>query len=61
MNKMLDTKSFTLGRKGFAKISAIEGIHLSREMEKQFASFDQKGMSASERRQAIARDYGRKG
>ena len=60
MNKTLDTKSFTLGRKGFAKISAVEGIHLSSEMERLFLDFDHKGLSAFERRQAIAREYGRK-
>jgi len=52
-------KGFTLGRKGFAKISAVEGIRLSPEMEAQFREFDQKGLSPSERRKAIARAFGK--
>jgi hypothetical protein len=48
---------FTLGRKGFAKISAVEGIRLSADMEKTFRDFDRRGVSASERRKAIARTF----
>lgn len=50
-------KDFTLGRQGFAKISAVEGIRLSPEMEARFREFDQKGLSPSERRAAIARTF----
>ena len=52
---------FTLGRNGFARISAVEGIRLSVQMEQKFADFDRKGLSAPERREAIARDYGKSG
>jgi len=52
-------KGFTLGRKGFAKISAIEGIHLSPEMETKFHEFDRDDLSASQRREAIARAFGK--
>ena len=38
--KLPTTKGFTLGRKGFAKIGAIEGSLLSTEMEVQFPEFD---------------------
>ena len=48
---------FTLGRSGFGKISAVEGIRLSREMEQRFRDFDRQGLSAAERRKAIARTY----
>ena len=51
------SKGFTLGRQGFAKISAVEGIRLSPEMEARFREFDQKGLSPSERREAIARAF----
>lgn len=51
---------FTLGRAGFAKISAVEGIRLSPDMERRFSEFDRHGLSASERRTAIARELGRK-
>lgn len=48
---------FTLGRKGFAKISAVEGIRLSADMEKRFEDFDRQGVSASDRRKSIARAF----
>lgn len=63
MTKALDKNrqptGFTLGRKGFAQISAVEGIRLSAEMERKFAGFDRDGLSAPQRRQAIARDFGK--
>ncbi len=51
-------KSFTLGRQGFARISAIEGIELTAAMEAEFEEFDRKELSAEERRSAIALKYG---
>jgi len=60
MKKTVDIKRYTLGRKSFAKISAVEGIRLSPEMEARFSDFDRKDLSAAERRQEIQRDYGRK-
>jgi hypothetical protein len=48
---------FTLGRKGFAKISAVEGIRLSADMEKRFGDFDRQGLSAGDRRETIARAF----
>jgi hypothetical protein len=52
-------KGYTLGRTGFAKISAVEGIKLSPEMEARFRDFDKRGLSAHERRVAIARAFGK--
>jgi hypothetical protein len=54
-------KDFVLGRQHFAKISAIEGIHLTAEMEADFAEFDRLGLSPEERRKAILRKYGKAG
>jgi len=48
---------FTLGRKGFAKISAVEGIRLSADMEKRFGGFDRQGLPAADRRETIARAF----
>lgn len=48
---------FTLGRSAFAKISAVEGIRLSADMETQFRDFDRRGLSASDRREIIARTF----
>lgn len=50
----------TVGRRGFAKISAVEGITLSREVEETFREFDRQGLSLDERRKALLRKYGRK-
>jgi hypothetical protein len=50
---------FTLGRRQFAKISAVEGIALTAEMKADFDLFDQQGLSAEERRSALARKYGK--
>ena len=50
---------FTIGRRGFAKISAVEGLHLSDEMKKDLEAFDRKGFSGEERRRVIINKYGR--
>jgi hypothetical protein len=44
---------FVLGRERFSKISAVEGIELSRAMKKRISDSDQKGLSAEARREAI--------
>ena len=53
-------QSFTIGREGFAKISAVEGVRLSDDMKQMFREFDSKGLSAEELRHEIVRRYGRK-
>ncbi len=53
------SKGFKIGRRAFEKISAVEGIHLSAEMLKDFGDFDRKGLSAEARRKVIARKYGK--
>ena len=45
--------AFTLGRERFSKISAVEGIHLSRQTAKAFDEFDSKKLSPQERREAL--------
>jgi hypothetical protein len=52
------SRTYTLGRKRFAKISAVEGVHLNDEASKDFEEFDRKGLSAGERRERIRRKYG---
>lgn len=47
-------------RRGFAKISAVEGIALSRDAEEAFRAFDRQGLSAEDRRKALLRKAGRK-
>lgn len=52
-------KGYTIGRHDFAKISALEGIHLSDAMDADFREFERKDLSAEERRKAISRKYGK--
>lgn len=61
MNRLSRPKSkgLIIGRKGFEKISAVEGIRMSGEMKSTFAAFDRKGTSAEGRRAAIVRKYGK--
>jgi hypothetical protein len=46
-------------REAFAKISEIEGIHLSDEAREMFAEFDRQGLSPEERRRAIVARFKR--
>jgi hypothetical protein len=46
-----------IGARRFAKISAVEGIVLTREMQTRAAEFNRKGLSADERRRSIMRVY----
>jgi hypothetical protein len=48
-----------IGRQRFAKISAVEGIVLSKDMAARTAEFDESGRSAAERRTLIIRTYRR--
>lgn len=52
-------KTHTIGRSGFAKISAVEGIHLSPEMLADFREFERNGLSHAARRKAIIGKYGK--
>jgi len=49
--------SFIVGRAGFAKISAVEGIQLKPAMKERAAEATSKGLSAEEYRKAIIRTH----
>ena len=51
-------RGLTIGLAGFAKISAIEGLHLTREMRTTFADLKRQGASSQQRRAAIVKKYG---
>ena len=51
------TGNFTLGRLAFARISAVEGVRLTPEMENDLREFDKRGLSGSERRRVILEKY----
>jgi hypothetical protein len=46
-------ESFTIGRSDFARISAVEGIHLPSDMEKHLRELDSQGLSPEDRLKAI--------
>jgi len=48
---------YVIGRNAFSKISAIEGIQLTKEMRNDFQVFEQKGFSPKDRREAIFKKY----
>jgi hypothetical protein len=51
-------KRFVIGLAGFEKVSAIEGLHLTRGMKRTFRMLERQGASAPERRAAIIKRYG---
>lgn len=53
------SKGYTIGRSGFAKISAVEGIRTTATMDADFREFERQGLSADERRKVIGRKYGK--
>lgn len=50
---------FVLGRRGFSKISAVEGIRLNR-LDKEFGDFDRHSLPAKTRRAILKAKYGAK-
>jgi hypothetical protein len=48
----------TIGLTGFEKVSAIEGLHLTREMKRTFSALERQGASPAQRRAAIIKRYG---
>ena len=50
---------YVVGREGFAKISAVERIHVSPKMIGEFRSFDKGGLTAPERRRILSEKYGK--
>lgn len=48
-----NTSGFVIGRARFAKISAVEGIALSADMQARAEQADRDGLSRDERRKAI--------
>jgi hypothetical protein len=53
-------KGYVIGRRAFARISAVERVHLTAGMEDDFREFERQGLSAVERRKVIGRKYGKR-
>jgi hypothetical protein len=51
-------KGVTIGLVGFEKISAIEGLHVTRDMKTTFSTLKRSGVSPQERRAALIKKYG---
>lgn len=49
-----------LGRKRFAKISAVEGLEVTEAMKERATEFDRLGLSLAERRREILKVYRKK-
>jgi hypothetical protein len=52
------SKRFTIGLSAFEKVSAVEGLRLSREMKKTFASLERRRATPAQRRAALIKKYG---
>jgi hypothetical protein len=48
-----------IGLKGFEKISAVEGLRVTRDMKATFGSLEKRNASAAKRRSIISKKYGR--
>ncbi len=48
---------FVVGRAGFSKISAVEGIHLTPVMKERARDAGRKGLTAEEYRRTIVRSH----
>jgi hypothetical protein len=54
-----EKSGYIIGRDAFAKISAVEGIYLTKEIRKDFQMFEEKGLSPKDRRDALSKKYTR--
>jgi hypothetical protein len=52
------TERLTIGLAGFEKVSAIEGLRLTRDMKITFSALERQGASPARRRAAIIKRYG---
>lgn len=52
-------QGFVLGRQAFARISAVEGLYLTPDMQAEFAELDQRGADAATRREQLRKRYTR--
>lgn len=59
LRRPASSSGFRIGREGFARISAIEGIQLTPAMKRDLARFDRENLPQEARRQVIRTKYGR--
>jgi hypothetical protein len=51
------SKGLILGREAAAKLNAVEGVSLSREIREMFAEFDRLGLPTEERRRRLLEKF----
>jgi hypothetical protein len=56
--RKIETRRVIIGLAGFEKVSAIEGLPLTRDMKETFRMLDREGASTAQRRAAIIKKYG---
>jgi hypothetical protein len=56
--RIREVDTYVLGKDGFDKVSAVEGIYLSGEAERDFHILDSKPLSPQERREWLIAKYG---
>lgn len=57
--RIRDVDTYSLGASAFGKVSAIEGIYLTKEMKQDFAKLNRQNLSPAERRRRLIAKYGR--
>jgi hypothetical protein len=57
--KISTVDTFALGDRPFAKVSAVEGVFLTPEMERDFQRLNKKGLSPEARRRWLIEKYGK--
>jgi hypothetical protein len=58
VTKKSASKKLTLGQGAAAKLNAVEGIYMSRQMHRAFAEFDSLGLSPEQRRRRLMKQFG---
>lgn len=53
------TGRFVVGREAFSKISAVEGLRMSKTMRGEFRELDKRGASPKVRRDTLSGKYGK--
>ena len=57
--RIRSVNTYTLGMSGFAAISAVEDIFLTKEMQRDFRMLDRRGDSPAARRRWLLEKYGK--
>jgi hypothetical protein len=59
IGRTAQTGRFVLGRESFSKISAVEGLVMSKSMRGEFLALDRENAPARKRRETLSGKYGK--